>query len=360
MAKLTPIEQALNELGLTLSVTPIASGASPFEQRFLAAIIANPTGLLPAINREIRTLIIEWNGDNIFEASAAATNPELWNEAIELFQQQKARSEEDAKKASEKKKGAATTNDIAADVEPVTETPTPSAEAFDISLQVKIGTNTLTATLRPTLGLRDSLLEDPHAKELLTENIAFMLQDALLDAGQILAQSMPSNATHGEIQHAPTTTIQYATPVAPLHKVGKFAAAGGSKFRAASAKQPLRAANDEPHTIWDTIFSLKTAMIVVGVLLGGLLLTKGLERFSGNTTAQLEQNDPAMALTEKILPPDALKQNIEKQMDAISEGGTDPYSKIDTGNAQIEYMKKMGLDVGKANAGCLVGYGEQE
>lgn len=69
-----------------------------------------------------------------------------------------------------------------------------------------------------------------------------------------------------------------------------------------------------------------------------------------------QPNDP-LAQSTQLMDPTAIKGKVNEQLAALQQGGGNPYSNIDTKNIQIETLKKLGFDVGKAKSGCLVGVG---
>lgn len=70
----------------------------------------------------------------------------------------------------------------------------------------------------------------------------------------------------------------------------------------------------------------------------------------------VQPNDP-LAQSTQLMDPTAIKGKVNEQLAALQQGGGNPYSNIDTKNIQIETLKKLGFDVGKAKSGCLVGVG---
>lgn len=69
------------------------------------------------------------------------------------------------------------------------------------------------------------------------------------------------------------------------------------------------------------------------------------------------QPDDPLAQATQLMDPAAIKGKVNEQLAALQHGGGNPYSNIDTKNIQIETLKKLGFDVGKAKSGCLVGVG---
>lgn len=72
--------------------------------------------------------------------------------------------------------------------------------------------------------------------------------------------------------------------------------------------------------------------------------------------AQPPQPDP-LADASSMMDAAAIKNKVNDQLALLRQGGGNPYSGVDTKNIQIETLKKLGFDVGKAKSGCLVGMG---
>lgn len=94
-------------------------------------------------------------------------------------------------------------------------------------------------------------------------------------------------------------------------------------------------------------------------VLGVFLIASMLGIATGVTklvSAKYAKNQPGQTSSLNLgsIAPEEIGAVVAHQKTAIENGGGDPYSGVDSGNQQIENMKKMGLSVGdKVDLGCL-------
>ncbi|MDW5418612.1 hypothetical protein R6242_18770 [Iodobacter sp. CM08] len=94
---------------------------------------------------------------------------------------------------------------------------------------------------------------------------------------------------------------------------------------------------------------------LLGVFLIGSMFVIG-TAVTKLVSAKYAKNQPGQTSSLNLgsIAPEEIGAVVAHQKTAIENGGGDPYSGVDSGNQQIENMKKMGLSVGdKVDLGCL-------
>ncbi len=140
--------------------------------------------------------------------------------------------------------------------------------------------------------------------------------------------SVPAVAAHGHRQQLKSAMYSAA------RKQRKQATGFQSKPLYDSEKWPL----------WKIGASI--AVFLVFILAGSYVFTKLVPSANKSSAS-------ASALQKGAISPDEIGKMVDQQKEAIANGGTDPYAGVDTGNVQIETLKRMGIDVGNTDLGCL-------
>lgn len=181
---------------------------------------------------------------------------------------------------------------------------------------------------------------DDEAQILSNLQVAFSAEWSII-LSDVIAQAASYNEAVFFSKLSPSGAI--AAPVQPLiaKQFTSFSTKKAPKV-ATSAPQGKPLYDSDKWPLWK---------IVVSVAALGLVLYAGSYAFTKLIPSAKKAE--ANVMQQGAISPDEIGKMVDQQKEAIANGGTDPYAGIDTGNVQIETLKRMGIDVGNTDLGCL-------